>query len=318
MAVKSVVPTLNTVASTERGPTEALWSGQGQQGGYWIEDFLQDPRLGYHFFDDMERGAPSSALTTTATTGSFGTWGMYAYGNATIVDGSAYGGLLRLICGTTSNQGVALTSFAGMVQLADTASTPVPGCLVFEASIGVNYIGTAAASQADVFVGLTSKGQPAAGQPITTTAGSLYNTMDAIGFMRVGTVGNDWGFLYQKAGVAAVFPTNLQTLVSTVTGSAIVASTQYKLGFMYNPRAQSETISVSTTGNSTTSIGAIPMIQVFVNGIQAPAFLTRNNVGSSNFPQGFMGPAVAIMNASTATGLTAYVDFVRLAQQGWQ
>ena len=318
MAVKSIVPMLNTAPNNERGPSEALWAGQGFQGGYWIEDFLQDPRLGYHFFDDMERGAPSSALGGSATTGSYGNWGLYGYANATIVDNSAYGGVLQLVAGTTSHQGIALTSFAGMVQLVDSTSTIVPGCLVFEASVGVNSISTSAASAFDAFVGLTDKGAPAAGQPITTTGNSLYNSCNLISFQRIASVGNDWSFVYQASGVAAVYPTNLQTLISTVTGSAAVASTLYKLGFIYHPKGTPILVTSTTTGNSALAVAAVPLIQVFVNGQAAPAFLTNTALTSSNFPQGYMGPAIAIMNSSTGTGLTTYVDWVRLAQQGWK
>lgn len=323
MAVKSVVVENNLQPNTEFGPTEAIWAGTGNQpvpGGYWVADFIQDPRLGYHFFDTFDQGAPSAALGSGATTGNFGKWGMYAYANATLTDGSQPGAVLNMICGTTSNQGIALSSFAGCVQLASSNSTPIPGYLAFECRVAINSISTAAAAQYDMFIGLSDLGSPGISKPISAAA--LNSTMNAIGFYRQGSVGNDWQFVYQKANLAPVFPTNLQTLVSSVTGSALTASQFVKLGFIFNPSPVAKQQATTTTGNST--IGpANPMITIFVNGQSAGAggilpFLTKSNVGSSNFPQGVLGPTVAVLNASTTTGLSASVDWIRLAQSNWQ
>jgi len=318
MTVKSVIVEGNLTANTERGPSESIWCGQGLPSGYWVNDFIVDPRTGYYFFDDFDRVAPSAALGAAATTGTLGQWALYAYANATVADASQYGGVLTMQCGTTSNQGIALTTMCGAVQIADSTSTPVPGALAFECRIALGQISTAAASVNDVFYGVADKGAPTAGQPITTTSGSLYNSCNLIGFHRVGSIGNDVGFVFQASGVAAVRPPNLQTLITTVTGSAAVAGTYYKLGFVYNPNAQPQLVTATTPGNSTLGINAKPILQVFVNGLPAAAFLGRSDIAASNFPRGYMGPAVAIMNASTATGLNHNVDWVRVAQQAWQ
>ena len=317
MAVKSIVPLRNTVANTEYGPTPVLWGGEGCPGGNWVEDFLQDPRLGYHFFDTFVDGAPSASLTTSATTGSYGSWGLYAYANAIVTDASVPGGVIQLQCGTTSHQGIALTKYAGAVQLASSNSNPIPGFMAFEARVALNFAVTTAASAYDAFVGLSDAGAPGSGKPITTTNNSLYNSCNLIGFQRIGSVGNDWSFVYQASGIAAVYPTNLQTLINSVTGSNYTANQYVKLGFIYNPTPISATLGSTTTGNSTVG-PARPMIQIFVNGQPAAAFLTAANVSSSNFPQGVMGPALAIMNSSTATNCSMYVDWVRVAQSNWQ
>ena len=316
MSVQTVDVLQNSVPNTQRGPSEFLWGGQGIAGG-WIADFISDPSLGFAFYDEFQDGAPSTALTTSALAGSYGAWGLYAYANATVVDASQYGGVIQLLCGTTTNQGIALTKFAGCVQMVDSTTTPTPGPLVFEARVLVNNITTTAAAQFDAFVGLTDKGKPAAGIPITTTSGSLYNTMNCIGFQRKASVGNDWSFVYQASGVAAVYPTNLQTLVSTVTGSAVTASQYVKLGFIYNNNALPVLIGTTTTGGGAIGTLASPKVIITVNGQPAAAFLQNVHLTSSNFPQGFMSPAVAVMNASTTTGLGMNVDWVRVAQRAW-
>src|SRR5438105_109151 len=98
MAVKNIgyvanAPT-NSLASannTERGPTEIIWGAPGAPNA-WVEDFLQDPRLGMHFFDDFLNigGFPAAA---TAASLSIGNWSLYAGSNAgPLTDAGIVGG----------------------------------------------------------------------------------------------------------------------------------------------------------------------------------------------------------------------------------
>ena len=99
MAVKSVGYNANgpsnTNPNTERGPSEVIWNAQGSPNA-WIEDFLQDPRLGMYFFDDFISTGYASA-SGGAFTGSLGQWSIYMGSTASIADGGIVGGGLQFV-----------------------------------------------------------------------------------------------------------------------------------------------------------------------------------------------------------------------------
>ena len=128
--------------------------------------------------------------------------------------------------------------------------------------------------------------------------------------------------MYQLASTAPVFASNLDSLVSRVTGSAIVAGTFYKLGFIYDPIAQVQQI-VTASDGQTVGVVARGMLKVYVNGIAAAAFLTQTqNILTASFPTGIMGPIAAFANVSnsgtsnSATNLSGLftLDWMRVAQ----
>lgn len=329
MANKSVVYLANTAANTERGPTEAIWGAPGSPNA-WVADFIQDPRLGMYFYDDfLVAGYVAGAA---AVTGSLGQWSVYLGSTATVGDGGIVGGGLQFnpasiaVSSGTSTPTTAIAGLAGSFQITANSSgaSALQGRLAFEARVMLTSV---AASQRDAFVGLADQTTPASGLPFLVLSGGssqmLTTTRNLIGFYNADQGrGQDWAFVFQLASTAPVFCSNLNSLVSRVTGSAIAAGTFYKLGFVYDPNAQTQTIGTASDGQT---VGAIAkaMIKVYVNGVQAAAFLTQQqNILTASFPTGIMAPLVAFANCSSSgTGNSAtsqsgqmVIDWLRVAQ----
>jgi len=330
MAVKSVGYLANTVANTERGPSEAIWGAPGTPNA-WVEDFIQDPRLGIHVFDDFEL-CGSGPAAATALTGSFGRWAMYQGSNSgNIIDASKIGGVIQIVpsSGTVSSGAstptVAIQGLCGAFQIITNSSgnSALQGKLAFEARVALTSI---TSGQRDCFIGLTDA-PPGSNNPfLVLSAGSsnmLSSSNNLIGFYNAASGrGQDWWFVYQLASTAAVFASNLGSLVSKVTGTAIAAGTFYKLGFVYDPNAQVGAIATASDGQ-TVGVTAKKMLQVFVNGQASAVFLTQTqNILTASFPTGVMAPIIAFTdvstsgtaNSGTASAGVCQVDWLRVAQ----
>jgi len=331
MATKSVGYSANLIANTERGPTEAIWGAPGSPNA-WVEDFLQDPRLGMHFYDDF-LVAGSGPGAATAYTGSFGQWSLYQGSNSgTIQDGIIIGGGIQFVpsSGTVAGGGstptVALSGLAGAFQIITNSSgnSALQGKLALECRVMLTSI---ASGQRDAFIGFVDQAAPSSNLPFTVVSGGssqmLTTTRNLIGFYNADSGrGQDWAFVFQLASTAPVFCSNLNSLVSRVTGSAIAAGTFYKLGFVYDPNAPSKIIGTASDGQT---VGAVArqMITVFVNGQSAVAFQTQaNNILTASFPTGIMAPCIAFANVSnsgtsnsgSAVAGMMTVDWIRFAQ----
>lgn len=321
-------------ADTSRGPSQALWGAPGAAGA-WVEDYLQDPSLGMHVFDDfLVVGGNATTGGSAAFVGTLGQWSIYIGSTANIADGAIVGGGLQFNPGSiavssgASTPTTALSSQVGSFQIAANSSgaSALQGRLVFEARVMLTSI---TAGQRDAFVGLGDQGTPGATNPFTVvSAGSsnlLTSTRNLIGFYNAGSGrGQDWAFMFQLASTAPVFCSNLNSLVSRVTGSAIAAGSFYKLGFVYNPQALPVPISLASDGQTLGNI-AKGMLTVYVNGIQAAAFQTQTqNILTASFPTGVMGPLAAFCNVSnsgtsnsgTAVAGQMVLDWMRVAQTG--
>lgn len=317
MPVKTAGYLANTAANTERGPTEALWYAPGSPNA-WIADFIQDPRLGMYFFDDFLTFPKLASGSLGPVAAGLG-WGYFGTANAAVADDGIVGAGLKFSASTTASQGNNISSLTGAFQIIN-GSAALQGRLVFEARVRANGI---ANTQNDTFVGLMDNGGGTSGIPISGTPGTLSATPNLIGFHKRGGTTNatDWNFVYQLAGGTAVYPTNLQNLVNTVTGSAYVNSAYVKLGFVYNPNAVPILINTAVTaGTLVQTVGVIsrPMIQVYVNGQPAAAFLNSANltsaVSGAAFPTGFMGPVFAFYEAAASVGYDSAIDWIRVAQ----
>lgn len=329
MAVKSANYLANLALNTERGPTEAIWGSPGTPNA-WVPDFIQDPRLGMHFFDDF---LVTGFAVGTALGGSIGQWSFYAGSAApTFSDGGIVGGGLQFnpssiaVSSGTSTPTIEISGLCGAFQISANSSgnSALQGKLAFEARVMLTSV---AASQRDAFVGLADQTSPSSGLPFLVLSGGssnmLTSTRNLIGFYNADQGrGQDWGFMFQLASTAPVFCSNLNSLVSRVTGSAIVAGTFYKLGFVYDPQALPKLIGTASDGQ-TVGNTAKAMIQVYVNGIAAAAFLTQTqNILTASFPTGIMAPIVAFANCSSSgTGNSAtsqsgqmVTDWLRIAQ----
>jgi len=330
MAVKNVTYLVNTVANTERGPSEVIWGSPGTPNA-WVEDFLQDPRLGLHVFDDFALTGTGPGAATSFT-GSFGQWSMFQSSNSgNIIDGSAIGGVISFVpsSGTVaagiSSPTVEIQGLAGAFQFITNSSgaSALQGKLAFEARVALTSI---TSGQRDAFIGLTD-GAPGNANPfLVVSAGSsnmLSSSNNLIGFYNADSNrGQDWWFVYQLASTAPVFASNLGSLVSKVTGTAIAAGTFYKLGFVYDPNALPANI-VTASDGQTVGNNAKKMIRIFVNGTEAVPFLTQTqNILTASFPTGVMTPIIAFANVSnsgtsnSATNVAGLmkVDWLRCAQ----
>ncbi len=347
MSVKSAVylanaptPTALTGANTERGPTEIIWAAQGNDQNAWVEDFIQDPRLGMYFFDDFECSGQVGIYPGIAalTQGSIGRWGLIAPAGGGVGDASIVGAAIQLQCGSlaiasTNQVTEVLYSNTGCFQISASSSTAggLQGRLAFEARIALTSVTN---GKRDAFVGLIDQA-PASSAALQalfpfTQAGSssnnLTSTYNLMGFYfpsasATGIPSGDCVFVYQLASTAPVFASNLKGLISNVGGSAIAAGTYYKLGFVYNPNEPYVNVSKASDGQ-TAGNSRRPMIKVYVNGIQAAAFLTQTeNILTASFPTGIMGPIVAISPAVSGTSNSATnsagllnLDWLRIAQ----
>lgn len=309
MGVNTVSFKRNLSQNTDRGPSAALWAD------FPVNDVLEDVSQGIFFRDDFNMAGNVSA-GGAAVVGSMGQWQVYASQGALIKDAELEGGVIG-INSDADQESVTLAARAGSCRIVGTSPYPLGQKLVYECRVAV---GTIAATKSDCFVGLadklTTSDVPVVGIPITTTDDGLSTQPNLIGFHRKSSVGNDWTFVFQLAGGAAVYPTNLTTLVTSVTGSAMVAQSGQtgfvKLGFVYDPNAYPVTIVSASTGQTAGQI-ARPLIRVFVNGLPAAAFLTSTNVQAATFPTGFMGPVIS--NMQTAAGAnTLFADWVQVGQ----
>ena len=344
MAVKTVGYAANLSANTERGPSEAIW-GLVQPGNAGVEDFLQDPRLGSYIWEEFDSsGCGNLALLGLGQATTFtnvGRWSLMVPAGGGVVDAGIIGGAIQLCPGSLANSSTNqiatfLTSNFGCYQLITNSSgtSALQGRLAFEARIALTSVTN---GKRDAFVGLCD---PLASSTATTqalypftAAGSGSNNLNStittnglIGFYFpsssfTGNPSGDCCFAYGLSNIAKVLGSNLKGLVSNVTGSAIAAGTYYKLGFVYDQFAPPSVITSASDGQ-TAGNTAKAMLRIYVNGLQAAAFLTQTqNILTASFPTGIMAPLLALAPSSSGTGNTATnqsgflnVDWVRVAQ----
>lgn len=305
----------NLVADTTRGPSPSIWGSPGS-GNAWVADFIQDPRLGLYQMEDFKSTGITPGTGSAATFVGDTAW--YAYGDTAgvITDANIVGGGITMAAGTTDNAGIALGSLSQCYQLITSAGA-YQGRLAFECRVAMSAA-SYVATRNDMFAGLVdASGTPAAVLPITATGGLLTTAAGLIGFHKRGgaTGATDWNFVYQVAGGTAVYATNLQSLITTVLGSAPVGGTFYKLGFVFdafNPPVLP--ITSPSTGQSLTPTGAKAMVTVYVNGLRAAAFLTSTNVAGTAFPTTIMSRALAYRNDNTTAAMSGSVDWACVGQ----
>jgi len=322
MSVKSVLyqPNSAIAGDSSNGPSVTLWGADGTPNA-WIEDFLQSPWLGNYFYETFVCAPNFTATSGGAVVGSYGQWSLYAGKTSALTDAKIIGGGITLTPGTSaSNEPMALTSSAGAFQITSGSSTGLQGRLAFECRVALQSV---TASMRDAFVGLCDQGAPNVAVPLTAGTGTnqLCTSNNLIGFYNAYSGGaQDWGFVFQLASTAPVFVTNLQSLISQITGSAIVAGTYYKLGFDFNPNAPVQAVPSTAGTGQTAGTLARAMLKVFVNGQAAATFLTQAaNIFTASFPTGVMGPAIAICNEVSSTGASTNagslsIDWVRVGQ----
>lgn len=311
MAVNTVEWMRNLSANTDRGPSVSIWADCP------VAEILENPALGTHIFDDFL--VAGNADMSSAYKNSVGQWSVYGAAGALLADGQAEGGVLTY-GSDGDNEGVTLLSSAGSFRLLTTSTLALNPKLWFECRIATS---TVTATKHEDFVGLAipalSSGLPRVSYPITTTDDTLDSTNGTfIGFHRKATASpTEWSFVFNLAGGTINYPTNLQTLMNSVTGAVATAAGFVKLGFLFDPNAYSKTVS-SATARQTAGQMAKPLVTVFVNGLPATAFLSaadvQNATAAQAFPTGFMAPVIALMNQTGTTPGTSSIDWIRVCQ----
>lgn len=314
MGVNKVDYEANLVASTKRGPSSVIW------GDCPVLDLVEDPGLGMYFFDDFLM--TGSANMSSAYANSIGQWASYGYAGAQTNDGQKEGGVLKM-SSDGDNEGLTLLSTTGAFRFLTTSTLALNQKMWFECRIAKSSIATAHLS---VFVGLMAptlaSGLPAAAQPWTTTDDTLMTAGDTFGFNLAGTTSTrggptEVGVSFELASGTINYPTNLTALMAA-TGQTVLAADAYvKLGWIFDPNAYPAIIS-SATARQTAGQTAKKLIRFFVNGVEAPAFLSSADVANATaaqaFPTAFMCPCISVMNMASQSSDYLAVDWIRVAQ----
>jgi len=248
-----------------RGLSPALWrhlttgtsAPDGSGGGTW-------------FGDDFTSFTPVT-VTTAAAQLQPGN-GYYAYIEVDATVGSILplatetGGVVRFLTSTDSSDGAdhqtSLTTggYVGTLgAISDTAGSEK--LTIFESRIRLTSVTDAAGS---VFVGMGEEGLAAVATPHTQGAGQPLSSDDLIGWSINEADNDSLTFKYRLNG---------QTLTTAFTyGTALAAATWYKLGFIYNPRAE-----------------ASKRISLYIDNVEQGTYITATNIATSSgsaFPDG--------------------------------
>lgn len=326
MSVKTNQYSAPTTQDTGRGPSQSIWEDCP------LEDFIQSfgggiGTAGQLLQDDFCPVATPS--NTTPAIGTLGQWACWFASGMTLTDGVEEGGVPKFD-GTTANKSSILTSNAGMFRFigGSTGFAYTGGKFWMEFRIA---LGSVAASQQGVFVGLADNTSSQINSSDTTIMASGGNTLtttkNIFGFFnRTTTSPADWSVVYQPAAGTAVFPTGLTTLVNDVTGVnevAYAASTDkgqgtgfVKIGMTYNPTNAIPSIPAPSSPPSGQTAGTLykPAFQFYVNGKLHPKFLAPVNIQATTWPVNTVfSPVFNYMNIAGATA-PVYLDWIRMAQ----
>lgn len=306
----------NGAVNTDRGPSRVIWADCP-----W-DDIRENPALGMAFFDDFLMSGSAGSASAAALAASQGQWATAQSQGALFSDGAAEGGVITF--GSDGDQeGVTLISMAGAFRMVTTSTLALNKKLWFEARVARSSITD---DKGDFFVGLCtpslSSNLPTL-VPISTTDATLSTTPSFFGFHSVDKSGvtygsaDDWSVVFNLASGTVNSVTNLTTLATTVLGAALTAGQFVKLGFIFDPDAYPKRIS-SATARQTAGTIRKPLIRIFINGLEAAAFLSSDDVANATagqaFPTAFMAPCIAVMNTTSSSPPTMSADWIRVAQ----
>jgi hypothetical protein len=316
--MQQIIVKRNLTANTDRGPSGSIWADCPMDD---LNTYIQN---GLFFKDDF---LMSGNLTTTNAIGSMGQWATWADTSCVLgTDPQQDGGVILLSDAANITKNITLGSTAGGFRMVSAATNNplINAKLWFECRVAVGSITT---TKRDAFIGLvdnTTSFSTASATGVINAGNALQTVPNLFGFhFRSSTNPTDVGLAFNVAGGTVQYPTNLQTLSTTVAGAALTAfaagatgalATGFvKLGFVYDPFAQSRLISSASSGQ-TVGNTAKPLITIFVNGQPAAAFLSSTNVVAATFPTGWMAPTISYTSrAATASG-GFYVDWIQVAQ----
>jgi hypothetical protein len=315
MVVETIKYAQTLSADTARGPSNSVW-----RDCPWDE--LGGGRLGMRFWDDFIMAG--NVDMTSAVAGQLGQWSLYGYAGGQVNDAQKEGGVIK-ISSNGDNEGLTLLSSAGSFRMVTTSTLALNGKLWFEARIAKSSVATAHIS---AFVGLMAptlaSGLPAAAQPLTTTDDTVMTAGDTFGFNLAGTTSTrggptEVGTSFALTSGTINYPTNTTALMAATGQTVLAADTYVKLGFIFDPFAYSKQVS-SATARQTAGTIRKPIIRFFINGLEAPAFLSSEDVQNATaaqaFPTAFMCPCISVMNMASQSSDYLAVDWIKVAQIG--
>lgn len=313
--VNSVMMAGNMSASSLRGRTPAIWSSCP------IEEYKGDPSKGMVFEEDFLM--TGNATMSSALAGSIGQWSMYGYAGAQVNDKQLEGGVVTL-SSDGDQEGLALLGSAGSFRFVTTSTLALNQKMWAEYKVSRSSVATA---KSEFFVGLMkptlSSGLPAAAQPITTTDDTLMTAGDLFGFHCCSSTGVRGGMTevavaFGLASGTVNYPTGLTTLLASTGQTVLAADVMVRLGWIFDPNGPIKRV-VSPTARQTSGTLRKALIRFFVNGLEAPTFLTYEDVQNSTsgqaFPTAFMSPVIAHMNTTGSSPGTTSADFAYVVQR---
>lgn len=274
-------------------PTSLMVPHRGQSGGRGLSPRLWGAITGQAGSPDGNSNwffAGDDFLSFTgATTAYYGTTPYTGYidtSNAIAQLATEVGGVVQLTTDGTDNDEVWLSpggaaSVLGVIS--DTAGADKK--MIFESRF---RIGSVADSSHHVFIGLSEEGLAAA--DTVTDAGALADK-DFIGFRITEADGDALTFCYKKAG---------QTMQTALTyGTALAASTWYKVGFIYDPVAPSS-----------------KRIKIFVDNTEQSTYVTGTQIAAATFPDAEELNFLAGFKNGGANAKNLGLDWWYFGQQG--
>ena len=264
---------------------KGLNDGQGPSPNLWADlpRDIQDRNVGVSIWDDFLTAVSYSTNTEVISEG--GVYTSYVDTSNTIANlVDETGGVLALTTDNTDNDETWLESGSAtsvLGKISDTAGDDRK--LWFEARVKVSEI---ADSKIDWFIGLAEEGLAAAD---TITDGDAMASKDFIGFRVLADDGDAIDAVYRKAG---------QAEQEVKSGAGVpVADTFIKLGFHYNPKAETA-----------------KRITFYVDGVEQNAYVTGTNIAAATFPDGEELCFLAGLKNGTGQVNEFAIDWWRYAQ----
>lgn len=262
-------------------------SGVEPSGSIWgnvpFAESLIDPSIGYGVHENF---LGFNGLLTSTTGDYSGTGGpYYSYqdsGNTILQIATEVGGVVRITTDTTDNDESWL-QFGGVAGVVGKLASSGGKKLCYETRFRVDTI-----TSRNVFIGLAEEGFAAA--DAITDAGAMVTTKDFIGFRSLEGDANGLDTVYQKASqTTGVVKDDAQTLV---------ASTWYKIGFIFDPNYYNTN----------------KAIRFFIDGVELADGVAQSVLDDATFPDGEeLSPVWGVKNGTTAA-INLDIDWWRIWQ----
>ena len=259
----------------DRGPSPIIWADLPRD--------IQDPNVGFEFFDDF-----LNQNTIVAGTGSTDKYGSYGDTGVTFTQKAAVvGGQVEIAGNDADNDEAVLTTHGPLAQISDTAGDDRK--LWFEArfskaSIANNGLG--------FFLGLAfdhGSSVPISNTLALTDDDANLGAFSYLGFHCDQADGDAIDFVYKAEGGA-------QTVA--IAGVQVpVADTFYKFGFTFDPKAETA-----------------KRIKVYVDGTEQTTYVTGTNIAAATFPDAEPLGLVLVTKGGAASEVASQLDWWKVAQ----